>query len=145
MPTLKFVPRTPIARDEDGSINEARTTANFAQLLASTVAGAVAPVADEVDAEETAIIASAVSDLFDTYRGMAITMPTVANRVATALNATPTNHPVLVKRTLAYLRANVGEGGEFTVKKGPNGGVSRTADLPVEAPEAPASEPAVEA
>lgn len=145
MPILKFVPRTPLARDEDGSINEARTTANFVALLASTVAGTVAPEAEAVDPEENALIASAVSAIFDEHLGKAITMPTVSGMVCSALNAQPENYSTLNKRVLEYLRTNSGEGGEFVVRKGPSGGCLRVADLPVEAPEAPASEPATTA
>ena len=149
MPTLKFVPRTPLARDEDGSINEARTTANFVAILAATVAGHVAPEADEVDPEETAQLAGAVERIFDASPGAYITKPVLASLVVTEMNGQRENWSSLNAKALAYITsASQGDDSLLVVKRGPGFGVARRADLPVpavEAPVAPTSEPTVEA
>lgn len=105
--------------DQDASLEAARS--------------AIAKHIAEREVEQTEI-ASAVTALFDQYKGQSIPMPTLGSMVAHKLNAQPENHKVLAERTLAYVRANAkGDSSLFVIGKGKGGGAYRRADRPAPA------------
>lgn len=118
----------------DGHIDQDASEQAFSAALTRRMA--------ELETEETQI-AAATAELFDTYRGQPIAMPTLGSLVAQKLNAVPENHAVLSERAKQYVRANsqgkVTDGVEerpnslFVIGKGKNGGVSRRADRPAKA------------
>ncbi len=94
-------------------------------------------IAERETEQET--IATAVTAVFDSFPGAALTMPTIEGMVTRQLNATPANYKALAKLGLDYVRANCGtreSGALFSKSKGVGGGVRRWADVPVEAPAA---------
>jgi len=117
-----------------GHIDQAASEAAFSAALTRRMA--------ELETEEEQI-AQATAELFDTYRGQPIAMPTLGSLVAQKLNAVPENHAVLSERAKSYVRANaqgkVTDGVEerptslFVIGKGKNGGVTRRADRPAKA------------
>lgn len=118
----------------DGHIDQAASEQAFRSALTRRMA--------ELETEQEQI-ADATAELFDTYRGQPIAMPTLGSLVAQKLNAVPENHAVLSERAKQYVRANsqgkVTDGVEerptslFVIGKGKNGGVSRRADRPAKA------------
>lgn len=105
---------------------------------------------------EEATIRDALNTIYDTYRGTAITMPTLEGMVCRALNAQPANWKTMADRVATFVRANSQETVEkdaagnklvtkhpnslFVIQKGKGGGVLRRSDIPEKpAPVAPAA------
>ena len=121
--------------ETDGLIDQDASHAAFTTALSKHIA--------EREVEQTQI-ASAVSDLFDQYKGSSINMPALASMTAQKLNAQPENFKVLSERVLDYVRANAqGETAKdgsverpesvFVIGKGKGGGCYRRADRPAKA------------
>ncbi|HEY5268159.1 MAG TPA: hypothetical protein VII94_03415 [Candidatus Saccharimonadales bacterium] len=122
----------------DGQIDLAESEVSFHTALVKRIAE---------QGVELDRIQVALDELFTENLGKSIAMPTVGSLVANKLGAVYENFKTLSDRTMEYVRANsqgkvdkatkVEErpNSLFVVRKGVNGGVSRRADIPVEASE----------
>lgn len=86
---------------------------------------------------ETAVIAEAVTAVFDQHRGANIQMPAIVTLALQRLNVQPESYKVLSERVADFVRANAGteraEGKTFRIAKGKGGGVTRWVDVPEKA------------
>jgi uncharacterized protein (UPF0335 family) len=96
---------------------------------------------------ENALIAQAVHEVFDQYKGASINMPALLHYVLQKMDATPANFGVLGERVSEYVRENAvtetnasgifkNVKGIFKIAKGKGGGCKRVCDIAPEAPKA---------
>jgi hypothetical protein len=120
----------------DGSIDENASQDAFSAALSKHIASTEM---------ETSKIASAISAVFDEFKGQSIPMPALCNFALTRLGSSPANYKVLNERTAQYVRENA-QGDKdkatgtvahpdslFVINKGSGGGCARRADLAVKA------------
>lgn len=115
-----------LVRGSDGTVDVDATTLKFRGALEVYIAERET---------ENALIAAAVSEVFDQFKGANINMPALTSYALQRLNATPSNFMALSERIQEYVRENAGEGGIYKIAKGKGGGVRRVADLPPAATE----------
>ena len=109
-----------VVRDETGCVDIEGTVATFRGELYSWL--------QEVE-YQTALIADAVSKVFDSHKGVCINMPALVSMTLNILGATPTNYADLSEKVGAYVRTSKAL---FAVSKGKGGGVRRIADMSAE-------------
>jgi hypothetical protein len=113
-----------LVRGNDGSIDTKASADAFSSALKARIAASES---------ETTEIASAVSAVYDQYKGSWMTLPYLTSCVLTKLNAQPENSSALSKRIGEYVRnSSKGESATLTMKKGVGGGFARSADLVVD-------------
>lgn len=132
---------TYMVRNADGAADVDSTVAKFSADLDTYIA-------ERQIENET--ISTAVNGVFDDLKGVRVNVPFVVSSTLQRLNvaAHPAMYSVLAERVHSYLRDNnQGKTDKatgtverpnslFIVGKGPTGGITRRADLPVAAPAA---------
>lgn len=119
-----------LARSADGSVDVDASVAAFK-------AAVLVHIAERET--ETATIAAAVSETFDSLNGARANMPYVVGETVRRLNPQPANYNALTAAVAQYIRDNAGDrdsGKLFAIGKGKGGGVLRHSDQPEPKPEA---------
>lgn len=117
MSKLNF--REYAVRDSNGLTDVPATVRKFSEEL----------VALKDKSEANALrCGAAIADVFEQHKGIRMPIPTVCMLALAKLGIEPSEYNDMMEACGDYLRKNAGDGKTFSIAKGKNGGIARTAD-----------------